>query len=106
FQSTFLQSCHRLAQVVHAIYVDGPLALEVVGEQDVRRAVRQLDHRHARAHSLDRKRKSPTDHLREETSVSRHVVARRVEIVELQKPTSSWRSRKSTQGPLRPASTR
>jgi len=75
----------RLAQVVDTIDVDRAVALEVIREQDVRRPVGQLDHRHARAHALDRERELAAKHVGEELRVRGDVIGRGVQIVELQK---------------------
>ena len=57
----------------------------MIREKHVRRSIGQLDHRHARAHALDRERNLAAEHVGELTRVTRDVVARRVEVIELQK---------------------
>src|SRR3989441_4255225 len=84
FQSALLQLGSGLAQVVDAVNVDRSFAFEVVGEEHMRRTVRQLDHRHPRAHSLDRERELAAKHVGEEPRVGRDVAAGRVQIVELE----------------------
>src|SRR2546429_1905085 len=84
FQSALLQVGDSLTQVFDAIDVDRSFALEVVGEQHMWRAIRQLDHRHPRTHSLDRERELAAKHVGEEPRVGRDVGAGRVQIVELE----------------------
>src|SRR3989440_1871848 len=84
FQSALLQLGSGLAQVVDAVNVDRSFAFEVVGEEHMRRTVRQLDHRHPRAHSLDRERELAAKHVGEEPRVGRDIAAGRVQIVELE----------------------
>src|SRR5438105_2441682 len=84
FQSALLQVGDSLTQVFDAIDVDRSFALEVVGEQHMWRAIRQLDHRHPRTHSLDRERELAAKHVGEEPRVGRDVAAGRVQIVELE----------------------
>ena len=104
-QPAFLQRGGRPAQVVDPVDVDRAITFEVVGQQDVRRTVGELDHRHPRAHSLDCKRKPATQDLCEQAGVGRDVCARRVEVVELEKRIRFWRSRRSSQGARHPSST-
>src|SRR2546429_9487055 len=84
FQSALLQVGDSLTQVFDAIDVDRSFAFEVVGEEHMRRTVRQLDDRHARAHSLDRERELAAKHVGEEPRVGRDIAAGRVQIVELE----------------------
>ena len=69
-------------QVLHAIHEDGSIALEVVGQQDPRRRVGQLDHRNASAHAVDREDEPATKDVREVGHVRRHVAAGHVDVVE------------------------
>src|SRR5712692_521555 len=83
-KSALLERGRSLAQVVDAVDVDRAVTLEVVGQQDVRWALGQLDHRHARTHALDGKCKSGPQYLCENPNIGGDVAARRVEVVELE----------------------
>src|SRR2546430_6374876 len=87
-QSSLLQLGDGLAKAVDAVDVDRSIALEVVGEQHMRRTLRQLDHRHSRAHTLHGETELASQHLGEVARVARDVAARRVQVVQLLKWTT------------------
>src|SRR5260370_30022288 len=83
FPATFLQFAHGLVEVAHTIDEDRAVAFQVIGQEDVRRPVRELDLRHPRAHAFDTESEPAPEHLGEVARVGRDVAAGCVEIVEL-----------------------
>src|SRR5260370_27603306 len=83
FPASFLQLAHRLVEVGHAIDEDRAVAFQVIGQQDVRRSVGELDLRHPRAHALDGKRHPSAKNFTEVPRVGGDLAAASVEIFEL-----------------------
>src|SRR6266852_1830253 len=82
-QASLLELGGRLAQVFDAVDEDRAIPFEVVRQQDVRRAARQLDHGHAGSHPFDGKTQPAAEDVYEVPRVRRDISARRVEVVEL-----------------------
>ena len=61
---------------------DRPVALEMVGQQDARRSVGQVDHRHPGAHPVDREDDAATEDVGEVRHVGRDVATGHVHVVE------------------------
>src|SRR5260370_22035040 len=83
FPPSLLQLAHRTVEVFDPGDENRPLALEVVGEQNVRRPIGELDLRDPRAHSLDCERQPATEHASEVLRIGGDVGTGRVEIVDL-----------------------
>src|SRR5260370_6531160 len=83
FPASFLQLAHGRVEVGRAIDEDRAVAFQVIGQQDVRRSVGELDFRHPRAHAVDGKRHPSAKNCAEVPRVGGDVAAGCVEIVEL-----------------------
>src|SRR5205814_1585067 len=81
-----------------------PVTLEVIRQQHVRWTAAEVDLRHPRAHRVDCERELPAQHLREVAHVGGHVVARRVEVIELQERALAPGHRRGKVSPPRPIS--
>ena len=77
-----LEGVERLVQIGDAIHEHRPIALQVIGQQDERRIVAQLDGRHPRPHRVDREHHSATEDLAEPPEILGDVAAGDVEEVE------------------------
>ena len=68
-----LERLERGVVVSDPVDKDRPIALEMVGEQDARRPLRQLDHRHPGPHPVDREDEAAAQRLGEVAHVRRDV---------------------------------
>lgn len=80
--ATTLELCQRPFEIAHPEDQNGTLALEVIGEQEVRRLLRELDHRDASAHSFDREDDPSPKDVGEVLAIGGDVAARHVDEVE------------------------
>ena len=74
---------HRLLEIRNPVDEDGPVALNMVGQEQVRRACREFEHRHACAHPLDRKHQPRPEDVDEIGGIGGNVAAGRVDVLEL-----------------------
>ena len=80
--STRSELVHRCREIVDAEHGDGAFALQMVGKQDERRALGQLDRRYACPHAVDREANASTEHVFEDDEVGGDVATRRVQEVQ------------------------